>query len=288
MNYLLPFALLCMLFSGCALTDEVEPQPSYLHISDIKLVDNPDIEEGSLDDDIVAVILNANGVRLGIFSLPATIPVLETGDVTFQIDPLVKLNGVSRSLALYPFYDRMTPVITMEAGRTDTVVLETQYSSISTATFLEDFDDGVHQFVTDIDGQSASRIEALPGGRTGLGGVITLSPDVLSIEVATPSSPFLGLKRETRTWLEVTAKTELEIRFGLIINEPGFPQQPLYLFGILPSQNDEWRKLYFDLSEYVLGNPRAFFQLSLLGFYVGEQDGPDKQIILDNIKIVQF
>ena len=60
-----------------------------------------DIEDANITDAWVTM----DGINLGVFELPAQIPILDEGEHNFRISPGIKENGMSATRMIYPFYE---------------------------------------------------------------------------------------------------------------------------------------------------------------------------------------
>jgi len=140
-------------FSACNIINSDEKIPAYLHISEFKIVDNPTIIHGSLSQKItnarvfITVPNSAKTTSLGTVSLPATVPVLATGEVKVTLDPVIKANGSSFSLEIYPFYKRVETNAMLEPNAIDTIVPVTNYEGDLKFRFIEDFEESNSQHI---------------------------------------------------------------------------------------------------------------------------------------------
>lgn len=98
--------LLLLIFSlvllSCDSDDLKAPVPAYLTIEDIEVKSQ---EGDSLQsDNITDAKVFINGQSLGIFDLPATIPIQKTGPVNLKVRAGILKNGISNDKKDYPFY----------------------------------------------------------------------------------------------------------------------------------------------------------------------------------------
>ena len=77
--------------------------PAYIKIDTIKL-DTYYPEQGSKSANITDAWVYVNDNLVGVFELPALLPVLHRGPNKLQIYPGIKLNGISSTRVPYPFY----------------------------------------------------------------------------------------------------------------------------------------------------------------------------------------
>jgi hypothetical protein len=89
----------CAVFLGsCNAFDEEEDIPAYIKIDHIDL----EHEDPALGISDAWVYVNNN--LLGVFELPAEVPVLETGKQLVTIRPGIKVNALGGTRTYYPFY----------------------------------------------------------------------------------------------------------------------------------------------------------------------------------------
>lgn len=85
--------------------EELEaPVPAFITIEDIEVVAT-DASQGSTSDNIKDAWVYEGNQLLGIFELPATIPIQNTGNVKLQIGGGIFNNALSNDRDLYPFYN---------------------------------------------------------------------------------------------------------------------------------------------------------------------------------------
>lgn len=80
--------------------------PSYLYIEKIGL--NTQYEQGTASHKITDAWVYVDETLIGAFELPATIPILTEGLKKITIRPGIKLNGISNTRAIYPYF---TPIV---------------------------------------------------------------------------------------------------------------------------------------------------------------------------------
>ena len=88
-----------LLFSGC---DKEEQIPSYIYISEFVLY-TKNTNFGSNSHDFVDAWVYANNKLIGVFELPATIPILESGSKQLTIIAGIRKNGLYYEREAYPF-----------------------------------------------------------------------------------------------------------------------------------------------------------------------------------------
>ena len=93
-------ALLLLVASAC---DEAEPIPGYLSIPEYRIqVADPD--HGSSSSDVTEVWVFIDNAFLGVYDLPAMVPVKEVGTITVRLEAGIHDNGIGQVPDIYPFY----------------------------------------------------------------------------------------------------------------------------------------------------------------------------------------
>jgi hypothetical protein len=277
--------LTAFIFSpGC--DTEEEPIPSYIKVNPIQLSTTTD--EGSNSHKIEYAFIYINEEFLGGYFIPSTIPILQEGDVTIQIDPGVKANGLSFNPDIYPFYQRYEANITLTPGEVTEINPTTKYRENCAFPIQEEFNSTSHIFTADIDENPSTVIEiSTLDAFEGTSGRIELTSANPSIIFGSDfnrndlrSLPDNG----TAVWLEVNFKGDTEIIFGLIaIDDFGNPESfPEY--GI--NRTSTWNKVYFDLSQ-IIRDPR-FVAFQVFGGATLPSGATEATVLLDNIKLVHF
>ncbi len=131
-------SLLSVLFS-CV---KENPDVAWLKIDKWDLLPNPDanIPEGELTHDFTQVYLNMDGKSLGIYELPAKVPIIaKEGPHDFVMQAGIINNGISATKRRYPFVKNFNTTITLKQNDTVSVKPSTQYFS-SINFLIEDFE----------------------------------------------------------------------------------------------------------------------------------------------------
>ncbi|MBK7407729.1 MAG: hypothetical protein IPL49_09480 [Saprospirales bacterium] len=294
-NHPLLFILLLLItlcsFSACDLINPEEQVPSYIYVEPYTLQLNPDVDAGSLDHKITHVFAYAGAEFLGIFALPALIPVLQEGEQQLILDAGIRDNGVSTTIQIYPFYERYEKTIDLNPGQIDTLQPVTRYRSDTRVHFIEDFEAGLPVFSEDRDGNpltfmESSTEEVFEGSKSGLISLDTLNP---FFDVGTNRAQLFALKGGGKIYLEVNYKTDVDLLFGLLeIDNTGHVLSN-FEYGLLA--RDTWHKVYFNLTELVLVTNADEYQVAVTGglpIENGKFAISEAKVYLDNIKLISF
>lgn len=78
----------------------------------------------------------------GAFELPASFPVLKSGQSIIRIQPGIKLNGIAETRAPYPFFDTISiPASLTRENELELETLTASYKASTVFAWMEDFED---------------------------------------------------------------------------------------------------------------------------------------------------
>ncbi len=288
----LPVFFSVLLLSACNIINPEEDVPAFVYVDSFNFSTNP-FEQGSASENITDVYFYVGAELLGAFELPATVPVLATGEQDIIVIPGIKENGIKALPGVYPFYTQYQEVVNLEPGRVDTIRPKTFYQSNLKFRFSpeESFESNNNIFQNDLDGNDQTKIissttdvfEGVASGR------IHLDETNNSIEVASflisdyPESVFTA-------FLEMDYKAGVEMIVGIIgYNAGGERIYNSFERGV--NQNSDWTKIYFNFSDDI-----QFMSASTSGVVAYQlcfharlrSDQTEADILLDNIKWLHF
>lgn len=278
-------------WSSCNLINPEEQIPAYIYVEPFVMQANPDINAGSLDHRISHVFVYAGEEFLGIYALPALIPVLLEGQQTVLLDPGIRENGVSATIGIYPFYERFQKTLTLTPGQIDTLSPVTRYRTNSKIYFIEDFESGLPIFSEDRDSNpqtylASSNEEVFEGAGSGL---IRLDTSNFFFDMGTDRAQLFKLQEGGKIYLEVNYKTDVDILFGLIEIDNTGQALSYFEYGLLA--RDTWNKVYFNLTELVTVTNAEDYQVAITGglpIENGKFSLSEANVYLDNIKLISF
>jgi hypothetical protein len=295
MNHLFKPFLILIVFSSLFLScdQEQEPIPSYLHISKFTLNSNP-LTQGLNTADIISAKVYVNGAEIGTFELPATFPVIATGNAEVIVFPNIKENASSNSQKYFKPYESFTQTVNLEAGKIDSLKPKISYRSNANFRWMEDFEDQAISIVKSGANSTNDSFYTIPTSTPGVDqpfsgsnycGFINVSNDSFVVfERSTLSTfndiPFLG----TDVYVELDIKSNINVQVGVYSYiGADYDQAPVM---VINSTAGKWKKIYVNLKPQIgdltSGTPiRLFF-----GFYKEDNDKTDYKVYLDNLKLV--
>jgi hypothetical protein len=274
-----------LLLFACAKGEKV---PSYLEIPVVALATTS--VQGSATAKITDAWVSVDEEFIGVWELPARLPVLAEGSHRIDVVPAIKRNGSFDDRLRYPFYTTWTSTVQLAREGTATVAPEVQY--IPEADFwIEGFEDTFFLLSTTADSDTTlSRY--LPAEH----------PDLIFLE----NSPCGGFRLDPEhqrvrlyteedfastggpAFLELDHRSDVLITIGLLYTASGSSISEPYLY-VAPTRRSDgtmpWNKLYVDLS--------GFFNsaTSQRDLYIEAQlpeGSSSAEVYLDNLKIIRL
>jgi hypothetical protein len=287
MRFLMPFLLFGACLSSCEVVNPDEQEPGYIIIEDYNY--QVEINEGSESHKITEIWAYANNQIVGVYDLPAKIPVLTSGNTTMSFFAGIKSNGLSSMRLKYPFFEGETREMNIQPLKFDTIVPSFGY--FDNLLFVEkDFDGNTPTMVSMSGNQAEVSMEDNPefvfeGERCGYyklesGEVKLLIKDDQNHALTAGNTVFLELDYSCNNMFSI----------GLISRESGVDNKNLAVIVNPTTEgvgNPIWNKIYIDLGLIVQTRTGAsYFEI----YFEANPDnsGDEVELFLDNVKLVQF
>jgi len=270
-------------FPSCEIINPSEQTPSYVAVDTVS-VSITDVHQGSASHNISDCWLYVNNKLIGIFEVPFTVPVLEAGSHSIQIEPGIKNSGGDAARVKYPM---------MYGYYLDTVLEERQVLTLSPefsyrpATFdlVEDFEDiGIAFELSD---QSDTIMELVSNVNAFEGTSMHFVVDEERPNFECRSSNLYEIEKTGAAYLEINFKTNDYFNFGLFSKEytgatVSEVRKHVYTFN----PTDEWKKVYIDLNYFVNNVSGTEFRLFFTGVFDSESGLEKSDIYIDNVKLL--
>ena len=274
---------LLIALSSCEIINPEEQVPSYIHIEKIDLSTDYG-SEGSNSHNIVDAWVYVNDKFIGGYELPATFPVLASGEVNLKVRAGIRNSGATALRLDYPFYNFY-----------ENAFFQLSEDSVSNAepeaTY---FDDLTFEWLEGFEGSTTS----LEENENSVELTITNNEDEVfegngsaKIELTTAEAYFSAVTTESYTlpkqgsdvYLEMDYKTSGYIEVRLISNEVLNIQNTSII--VLYPTDDLWKKIYVDLGSTVTRAANALtFQIQIICY---SPNGQEQSVsYLDNIKLI--
>ncbi len=278
-------SIFIFILSSCNIIDPDEEIPAYFKIDSV-FVDY-DTQYPQLHN-ISDVWVTVNGDRVGTFELPALFPVIgkNTGKTNVVIMPGIKVNGISTTRDIYPFFDYyefdtlLTPL--------HTYVLRPHFKykdglNIWTEHFAGLAQGYKFEKTTQSDTNIIVQEDSLIGPDNYVGNIYltTERPKFQCVTLDDFYFPTNGSK----IYAELDYMNTQEFEVGLFVYKTSqLIEAPLEIINPHPNG---YNRIYVDLTKYVNDNANAF----KFKFYIGAEK-PDtisnSKISIDNVTIIYY
>lgn len=292
------FSLLVFLsvLTACQLINPEEELPVYLSIEDPRVLVDENANTWSplgIKDGWVFL----QGEQIGVFELPAIIPVLpEKVGNSIRIGGGIFETGLSTFRVEYPFWDDVNVSIA-GAQPLDTVVITPRFEYFPRDTTI------IYAFEAGFEGGSSNLESLAPTSNftsiqistedkfVGLqSGKVAFSPNRYRFEA---SSPLLSLPQSGNNaiWCEVTYKNDIPFTVLMIGLAPGSPIEVELPTNVLFASPDKWNTAYINLNDLARSIPNgSVFKLLFRASSqeAGSTTGRSGTIFLDQIRLIHF
>ncbi len=289
-NSLLQIPVLCvmlLLLGSCELINPEEPVPAYIHIPSVSLDAEP-ATFGSNSSKITDAWVFVEDKPLGLYQIPATIPVLSSGESRIVVSAGILENGISTTRKIYPFYASFVlndaqKTVTLEAAKVDTIRPHFEYNSSSVLGIHEDFE-GIGIDMERIDGDAnIEKITLSQGAFESNSGKIRLTQQKDTYEAKT-SDAFDAPEKGTDVYVELDYKCDIVFHMGIMGTTSAGTEIKFFKVGINP--RDEWNKIYINFTDDIVNLNARTYQVLI------RAEKPDSvtaaEIFVDNLKALTF
>lgn len=274
-----------LVLASCSLTDSDQPIPSYLVVNEVDVATS--INQGEPTHNIKDIWVFADNELIGVFPLPAKVPLIVDGETTdFTVYPGIRNNGETARSFIYQLMEKHDFTLALAPGEEVERSFTFRYSDNVIFDFVEGFESPGHIFTLDLDENPATNIQvtdedAIAGAKSGK---ITLDANNQLIQVATIFNYDGEDNAGSDSYLEMDYKCDIPFFIGVIYVENGQEvTQPL----LVVNAKEEWNKIYVDFTQ-ALTSPqietyRIYFTTDLDP--LNETSG---EIFLDNLKFIHL
>jgi|SRR5690554_767068 len=285
MKHIFIYALLSLFLFSCA---KDQPEVSWLIIDKWDLVANPDAQspQGELSHDISQVFLNMDGKSLGVYELPAKIPIIGDGTHEFVLIPGIINNGISATKKRFPFMEQYKGVLTLKKNDTVHLTPVTRYYS-SMNFLIEDFESPSMQLDVAIESSATLGRNNDPnilkwGNKYG---EILLNDSDSLITFVTNFQTVLP-KLGSEVYLEFDYMNTNSLLTSTVSYGNGdYFEDPYVQINPQTPGNAVWKHVYIDLKENVSYRQTTPYNEAQFTILLDEA-GTSKYFYIDNIKLV--
>lgn len=274
--------LALLIFSQC----KKAVVPAFIHIPAYTFDVRPG--EGTANQKITEVWVYNDEQLLGIYDLPAVVPIITGGSSNIQVFPGIKNNGMSDSRIRYVFSPSYDTTLTLTPGDSVSMVPRFQYFEqavieelgFESGNFLIPMpgNNGTFSAITDAE-------VVFEGNRCGKG-VIAENQNRLYFM----RDENLGYVVGNFYFLEMNYSSNNKFSVGLLITEGGIENKYFALI-INPTQDENgvpnWNKIYVDFGDLPTKHPQAT-SFKFFVEMIPDESGKSCELYLDNLKWVQW
>lgn len=286
-KFLTPIILILSIIS-CNLINPDEEIPTYFKVSKFEIETNIS-EQGSNSNSITDVWVNIDGNLLGIYELPAKFPILASGKHEIILRTGIKNNGIAASRIIYPFYTFYTLDTILDENNIMVLNPKSTYKEECIFIWNENFENSGISLKTISNSDTSLQVVSNEVFEGNYSGAIFLDSIHRIFECLAIDSVILS-RTNSPIYLEIDLKSDLNnvnknFEIGLYeINSYNATKGDIYFPN---STNNEWKKIYIDLSQYVISH----YTSKYFKFYIRIILDPtinNASIYIDNLKIIHF
>ena len=255
--------------------------PTYFQINEIGFNDNINGETST--SKISDVWFYVNDQKQGIYEMPCIFPVIGDGTNNIKIFSGIKVNGISASRDIYPFYESYDTTLNFISDSILSLVPTTKYKQ-NLNFYSEDFDGLGNNFDISINSDtnfiSPFPTDSVYGQLSNVGKVILQNP-FLNFEATTfeiDDFPSAG----SPVYLELDYKNNSTFIIGAYVN---FSQSVIKKSIIAINPSEDWNKIYVNLTPTInesIGAQSLKVFISMLR----PESMNSAELSIDNFKII--
>ena len=255
--------------------------PTYFQINEIGFNDNINGETST--SKISDAWFYVNDQKQGIYEMPCTFPVIGDGTNNIKIFSGIKVNGISASRDIYPFYESYDTTLNFISDSILSLVPTTKYKQ-NLNFYSEDFDGLGNNFDISINSDtnfiSPFPSDSVYGELSNIGKVVLQDP-FLNFEATTfeiDDFPSAG----SPVYLELDYKNNSTFIIGAYVN---FSQSVIKKSIIAINPSEDWNKIYVNLTPTInesIGAQSLKVFISMLR----PESMNSAELSIDNFKII--
>ncbi|MCF8275637.1 MAG: hypothetical protein K9J17_02795 [Flavobacteriales bacterium] len=282
-TYLFILIVLAASYSSCDLINPEETIPGFLRIDSISLATTSVESEGHPVPNLVDAWVFDDDQLVGIYELPAIVPILRNGDANIRIRGGIKLNGLVGSRVPLLFSEDYQATLEMFPDSQLHVNPTLHFHDWVTFSWLEDFDNvGLSiEASAGSDGTTdrVSGVEALDGNSFKM----ALSADELLMECSMTGNMLELPSGGAPVFLDFSYKNNNPFVVGLFSSDAtGTIQTSL----IVLNPSEDWNHIFVNLTDAVSANASYTGHRPFFGFVRDETVSGEAYVYLDNIRLI--
>ena len=279
------FVIVLFFMGSCDL--DKEPIPAYIHIEPFTI--NSNTTQGTKEQQITDVWVSDSGSGdfLGVYELPATLPIIAEGNTKLIIAPGILENGIRATPNIYSLMTSYEAEINLSPNVIDTIQPDTKYDSRVEFHYEQDFETtNVLNEILDttilLETENFENQFAFEGTSVGF----ILDEDNPKMEVAISHFMELPTKGDL-TVMEMHYKNDGILQIAILGYEDTNSTPVLTYFLALNPQSD-WNKVYVNLTNQLVGYGSQFKHFKILFGAQLPAGQTTATYIIDNIKVLEL
>lgn len=281
--FLFALVLLASSYTSCELINPEEQIPSFIRIDSISLSTN-ESTEGKPAHNFTDAWVYDNEQLVGVYELPAVVPVLRQGDANIRIRAGIKLNGQIGSRIPYLFSKDFVQTIELFPDSQLHVNPTVTFNSNVNFDWIESFDNSSTTTLAKT-AVSQAEVERITGSESYDGESLKLALDadqvIFECKMSGDGVDIPGSGNPAI--LEFTYRCNNTFAVGLFSKDPGGTLQTR-IIQLYPSE--DWNHIYINLTDVVSSNTHFTAQNPFFGFIRDEGIEGEAFVILDNIRMM--
>lgn len=271
-----------LLVSGCK-KDKLEASiPGYVFIDSIQL-QTDEINQGSGRSAFTDAWVFVDNEPLGVFPLPATVPVINPGTRKISVRAGITENGIDALRSAYPKLVPFDTTFELKMNASSVIRPRVRYLNSTRFVQLENFDGGSVSLENILTNGAPIRISSAAETNLldGAAGVINLDGSQSAFQIAT-NDTFM-LPTAVASYIEMNYRCDIEFTVSVLVNSPGGSVTVNSLVTLRPTAT--WKKVYINISD--LGGIQTNatgYKLLLVG--IKPSTLSQASVYLDNIKVL--
>ena len=263
--------------NSCDIINPEESIPAYISINNIT------IQEETNTLSITDAWIYIDGSLIGVYNLPATLPILYEGNHKISVRAGIKVDGIAKIRSFYPFYNPYIIEQDIVPGEIITLSPIVTYTEDRYLDWAEDFEGIGISIDTALGSETIMSFTNNNPFQGSYSGKIFLEKNQSVFHGIIINSFYELPLNKTPVFMELNYKNDIEFFFGMyILNSDGSIDDKHIL---LVNTKETWNKIYIDLA-----NPISNYQEGInfkFYFTVYKTDTTKTaEVLLDNIKIV--
>jgi hypothetical protein len=270
-------------FQACEIINPAEEIPSYIHIDSFSLHGNT-ADVVTLNHNIKDAWVIVNNEFIGVFELPLTFPVLNSGVCEVVIRAGVIENGISNTRTPYPFYSVYRSIRNLRIKEVDSIHpnIEHLHENIE-FSLKEGFESGKYTIEKSLNSNIGFSIvkdssESFEG--RSLKAVLYNMGHLFEIQ----SKEVFDLPRNKSVFMELNYKSDEVISIGYYASKSGTIIKHSFL-NLNPSST--WKKIYVNVGMEI-SFEEADYQFQFFFGALKRNESDSSIVLLDNIKLMHF